>query len=192
MRLLLVVDDHRLDIRQHVLALPEASIFHLALLDALHTASLLSDQISAPSVLFVARAVHHSRHVAAVTRVYVGLDRLVVSAGVIRAAIFVDRGSLTRLLALLLLFLATIVASVALAVLGGREVPVISISRLELFNTLLQLAEVELEILVHLAHLKVLLFEVLSTLVRLCKLLVQVDFGDAQSSQLFFSSDILV
>ena len=115
-----------------------------------------------------------------------------VSAGVIRAAIFVDRGSLARLLALLLLFLATIVASVALAVLGGREVPVISISRLELFNTLLQLAEVELEILVHLAHLKVLLFEVLSTLVRLCKLLVQVDFGDAQSSQLFFSSDILV
>ena len=56
-RLLLVVNDHGLNIRQHVLALPKAPVFHLALLDAVH-ATIVNRSIATTSpILFVAASV---------------------------------------------------------------------------------------------------------------------------------------
>jgi len=56
-RLLFVVDNHGLNIGQHVLALPETSIFHLALLDALHAPILfLSTVVGAAAILLIATA----------------------------------------------------------------------------------------------------------------------------------------
>ena len=55
-RLLLIIDDHGLDVRQHVLSLPEASILHLALLDAVH-AAIIKLSIGTSLVLLVAAPV---------------------------------------------------------------------------------------------------------------------------------------
>ena len=54
-RLHLVIDNHGLDVREHVLALAEAAVLHLALLDALHAAIVLDEAVAgAMMVLLIA------------------------------------------------------------------------------------------------------------------------------------------
>lgn len=65
-----------------------------------------------------------------------------------------------------LLFLTTIVSTVALALLSSTlKVPMVAITVLELVNPCLQLAKVKLEVFIDLSHFKVLLLEVLSALI---------------------------
>ena len=52
-RFLLIVDNHSLNIAEHVLSLAITTIFHLALLDALHAAHVLADSISMPPMVFL-------------------------------------------------------------------------------------------------------------------------------------------
>lgn len=54
MRFLFVINDHCLDIREHILSLAEAPIFHLTLLNALHSNCVFDAVITTQSVFFVA------------------------------------------------------------------------------------------------------------------------------------------
>ena len=54
-RLHLVIDNHGLDVREHVLALAEAAVLHLTLLDALHAAVVFDEAVAgAMMVLLIA------------------------------------------------------------------------------------------------------------------------------------------
>jgi len=57
MGFLFVINDHRLYIREHVLTLAEAPVFHLTFLDALHANCVFDAVVSAQSVFFVAALV---------------------------------------------------------------------------------------------------------------------------------------
>ena len=53
LRLLLIVNDHRLDIREHVGSLPETLVLFLGLLNGTHAFILVSDQVTFPQVFLV-------------------------------------------------------------------------------------------------------------------------------------------
>ena len=64
---------------------------------------------------------------------------------------------------LLTAIVATLVSLVALSI--SREVALLAISGLKLFDALLKLAKMQFEILIYFSHLHVLFLEVLSTLI---------------------------
>ena len=136
MGLLFVVYYHCLNIRKHVLSLSKASIFHLAFLYALHTASLLTYEIGTPSIiLFITGPIYSTHHVVTMTSVYKGLNWLVM-VWVVLYHIFA-LGSFPRLVTFLFLFFTTIVASVTFTLLGCGIVSMIAVSIFELSNALL-------------------------------------------------------
>ena len=93
-------------------------------------------------------------------------------------------------LSLFLLF-AAIVAAVALALLR-LEVALVAVASLQLVDALLKLAKMQLQVFVNLAHLKVLLLEVLPTLGHLVELLGQIQLGHAQRRHFLLRLDQLV
>ena len=78
MRLLFVIDDHCLNIREHVLSLAEAPIFHLTLLNALHANCVFDAVITTQPVFFVAALVAAMVDIGAVTGVNKRLKSLMV------------------------------------------------------------------------------------------------------------------
>ena len=131
-RLLLVVNDHCLNIGQHILTLAIASILHLALLDALHAAIVLNQAIAAPVVLFIAAGLAHARIMVPYRATVVHLCLHIVTLhGVACSRLLSGVFTLS-----LLFFFAAIISSIALALLR-MEIPLIAVTCLQLVNTLL-------------------------------------------------------
>ena len=131
-RLLLVINDHGLDIGKHILTLAIASILHLTLLDALHAAIVLNQTIAAPMVLFIATGLAHARIMVPNGATVMHLCLHIVT---------LHRVACNRLLSgvlslSLLFFFAAIISSIALALLR-MEIPLIAVPCLQLVNALL-------------------------------------------------------
>ena len=128
-RLFLVVNNHCLNIRKHVLALPKATIFHLAFLNTLHADSLFN-QVDAAPVFFITASGLATDVLIAV----VSIDELAHASVMVTVLSVADSDMALRtffriMFALLLLFFFTaVVAAIALAQLLSLEISMVLIS----------------------------------------------------------------
>lgn len=95
--------------------------------------------------------------------------------------------SLSRVFALSLLFFFTTVVTIApIAFALLSKVIMVGVTRLELLNSPLQLAEVKFQVFIDFPHLEVLLFKVLSALRHLLELLVEPELIDPENCHFLF------
>ena len=92
----------------------------------------------------------------------------------------------------LLLFAAIVaVASISLILLS-LEIAMLGITCFKLINALLQLPEVQFQVLIDFAHFEILLFEILTALSDLLKLLIELDLSDTLCSNFLLRPDQLL
>lgn len=158
--LFLVIHNHSLDICQHVLTLPVIAIFHLALLDALHSQSffVLAIVRAAAIILLIATS-SSSTEILLHERLH-----LLVTYGL--SGVCDGWPSFLWVVSLIFLFLTAVVASVMLAWVGC-EVALLSIPSLQIVYSLLQFSKVNFKIFVDFSHLKILFLEILPALISL-------------------------
>ena len=149
---LLVIFNHRLDIRQHVLSLPVTSIFLLALLNGWHACTIIfDDSVARSMVLFIAfcRGTH-------------AIDVLEVLT--IESWIILHLPLLAILIKLIIkVIIAAVIPLLLSPALNSSALLVLLIPTIfESLNLSLQFTEMLLQILIHFPHLKILLLVILS------------------------------
>ena len=102
-----------------------------------------------------------------------------------------SRRSLIRVVPLSFFLFTAVVAPIPLALLH-LEVTLVSVARLQLFDTLLELTKVKFEIFVNLSHFQVLFLKVLTTFSHLGQLLIQIDFCESERGNFFLCLDELL
>ena len=145
-RLLFVVNDHRLDVRKHVLPLSKASVLHLAFLNALHTASIFNGPsivLGGASVFLIraagpAATASRLRSTMRVTSVHKGINLLLVVLHGATGNMVLACWPVSRVVSLgLLRLLRAIVSTIALCNLVVNHVTMVLVTMLHLINALL-------------------------------------------------------